>query len=58
MVQTSKKQDLPVPTTKLLLLAWLLETCHRGNRDPPPLPDTRAVETKTDALDVDDTTAI
>jgi hypothetical protein len=25
------KQDLPVPTTKLLLLAWLRETCHHGD---------------------------
>ncbi len=52
------QQDLPVPTTKLLLLAWLRETCHRGNWDPPPLPDTRPVEAETEALDVDDATAV
>jgi hypothetical protein len=50
------KQDLPVPTTKPLLLARLRETCHRGDRDPPPLPDTRPAETENAALlDVDDT---
>ena len=39
------KQDLPVPPTKPLLpLARLRETCHRGSRDPPPLPDTRPIE--------------
>jgi hypothetical protein len=49
------KQDLPVPTTKPLLLARLRETNHRGDQDPPPLPDTRPVA--AEALDVNDTTA-
>ena len=49
------KQDLLVPTTKSLLLARLRETCHRGDRDLPPLPDTRPVEPENAALDVDNT---
>ena len=52
------KQDLPVPTTKPLLLACLRKICDCGDRDPPPLPDTRPIETETEALDVDDTTAV
>ena len=48
------KQDLPVPSTKPLLLARLRETCHRGDRDPPPLPDARPVEAENEALDAAD----
>jgi hypothetical protein len=48
------KQDLPVPSTKPLLLARLRETCHRGDRDPPPLPDARPVEAENEALNAAD----
>ena len=42
------KQDLTVPSTKPLLLAWHRETCHRGDREPHPLPDARPADAENE----------
>jgi hypothetical protein len=36
-----RANDSPVPTTRSLLLARLLETCNRGDQVAPPLPNAR-----------------